>query len=354
MAEDDATRAAFRTAVAAAPAAAPAAVASVPADLALLLSGLSLSAYGPTLCSQLGMASAAEAALLTDADLQEVGMKPMERRRLLAAAEGAAPAPAPVINIAAPPSPAAGGTTVALLRPTGAKVALCVGVAAYTGSGWGRLANAVHDAEDVGAALAGKGYDVTVLRDASLKQMKAALSTFSAKLQPGGVAFFFFSGHGLQGPDNKNYLIPAEGVESDALLEDDALSMERVHNCMAGRACMLHVVVADACREKAPPVASTTKSGLQRGFAIIPLSRTAQAGSVLSYSCDPGKVSYDAPSAGGRNGAFTTALLKHLTAEAAHVDAIFIRTTCDVVASTGDKQHPWHAHCLTHEHVCLF
>jgi hypothetical protein len=85
---DDATRAAFHTAVAAAPAAAPAAAVTVPADLALLLSGLSLSAYGPALCSQLGMASAAEAALLTDADLQEVGMKPMERRRLLAAAEG--------------------------------------------------------------------------------------------------------------------------------------------------------------------------------------------------------------------------------------------------------------------------
>jgi hypothetical protein len=50
----------------------------------------------------------------------------------------------------------------------------------------------------------------------------------------------------------------------------------------------------------------------------------------------------------------TAALLKHLTAEAAHVDAIFIRTTSDVVASTGDKQHPWHAHCLTHEHVCLY
>ncbi len=59
-------------------------------------------------------------------------------------------------------------------------------------------------------------------------------------MQPGGVAFFFFSGHGLQGPaDGRNYLIPVEGVESDALLEDDALSMERVHNCMAGRDCLL-------------------------------------------------------------------------------------------------------------------
>ncbi len=285
-------------------------------------------------------------------------MKLAERRRLLQAAAAPAPAllpsapPSSPSHAPAAPAPAGGAGP---LRPQGAKVALCVGVSCYSSPSWGRLANAVHDAEDVGAALASKGYDVTILRDASLRDMKAALSAFRAKLQPGGVAFFFFSGHGLQGPeDGKNYLIPAEGVESDALLEEDALSMERVHACMAGRECLLHVVVADACREKPPPVACTTKAGLRKGFAVMPLSRTARAGSVLSYSCDPGRVSYDAPDGGGRNGAFTTALLRHLTAEGAHVDAVFIRTTHDVIAATGDKQRPWHAHCLTHEHVCLF
>jgi hypothetical protein len=60
--------------------------ASVPADVAALLSSLSLSAYGPPLCAKLGMHSAADAALLTDADLESVGMKPLERRRLLQAA----------------------------------------------------------------------------------------------------------------------------------------------------------------------------------------------------------------------------------------------------------------------------
>ncbi len=75
-------------------------------------------------------------------------------------------------------------------------------------------------------------------------------------------------------------------------------------------------------------------------MCTIPLSRTARAGSVLSYSCDPGKVSYDAPSAGGRNGAFTTALLRHLTAEAAHVDSVFIRTTADVIAPPPTSSAP--------------
>jgi uncharacterized caspase-like protein len=110
----------------------------------------------------------------------------------------------------------------------------------------------------------------------------------------------------------------------------------------------------DACRETPPPVACTTKAGLRRGFAVAPLSRAARAGSVLAFGCDPGRVSYDAAAAGGRNSAFTAALLRHLTSEGTHVDSVFIRTTADVIAATGDKQRPWHAHCLTHEHVCLF
>jgi hypothetical protein len=60
--------------------------AAVPADVASLLADLSLSAFGPALCSELGMSSVADAAFITDADLQKLGMKPLECRKFLAAA----------------------------------------------------------------------------------------------------------------------------------------------------------------------------------------------------------------------------------------------------------------------------
>ncbi len=93
-AKDDATRAGF-----------------VPADVALLLSSLSLSKFGHALCSQLGMASAADATLLTDVLLQQIGMLPLQRGRLLQAVAAGVAAPAPAPPVPAPLSLAAGELT---------------------------------------------------------------------------------------------------------------------------------------------------------------------------------------------------------------------------------------------------
>jgi hypothetical protein len=64
----------------------------VAADVAALLSQLSLSSYGCALRDTLGMTCVADAALLTEKDLEKLGMKPVEARKLLKAV--AAPAPA--------------------------------------------------------------------------------------------------------------------------------------------------------------------------------------------------------------------------------------------------------------------
>ncbi len=75
--------------------AAPATSAAVPADVAALLSQLSLSQHAPALVTQLGLTCAADASMLTDADLEHIGMKPLERRKLLAAVVPSPVAPAP-------------------------------------------------------------------------------------------------------------------------------------------------------------------------------------------------------------------------------------------------------------------
>jgi hypothetical protein len=60
--------------------------AAVPSDVASLLSALSLSVFGPALCSELGMCSVADAAFITEEDLQKLGMKPLQCRKFIAAA----------------------------------------------------------------------------------------------------------------------------------------------------------------------------------------------------------------------------------------------------------------------------
>jgi hypothetical protein len=83
-AHDDATRSAFCTAV----------TASVPLDVAALLSDIALSQFGPALCSQLGVGSLQAGRHVTEAHLASIGMKPVEacmflnRVKLAAAAVG--------------------------------------------------------------------------------------------------------------------------------------------------------------------------------------------------------------------------------------------------------------------------
>ena len=235
-------------------------------------------------------------------------------------------------------------------------MALCIGISAYEGCN--KLKNAVHDAEDVGAALRSKGYDVKFLLDgkATYKGMRAALDAFAAALRPGGTAFFFFSGHGMRGADGRNYLLPVEGVTHYRDLSTDALSLERINDRLIGSKCLLHVIVSDACRSDVPRMESETKDELPKGFGVLSATPAA-AGSVMAYSCEPGKVSWDGLG-GGRNGAFTASLLRHLTTNGEHVEHVFTRATKDCVAATQHQpqgaQRPWKHADLTETHVCLF
>jgi hypothetical protein len=272
-----------------------------------------------------------------------------------AAANSAHAAPAAPAQ-AKPPAPAAVPSLPAGLRPSGPKVALCIGISAYE-SPINTLANPVHDAGAVAAALKQVGYDTSTLfhRAATKKGMRQALEAFSARLGRGGVAFFFFAGHGMTGLDGKNYLLPVNGIdyiEDLVHLEDDALSLEKVNKLMEGSGCFLHIVAADACRSL-PSLRSRSRATQTRGMSVCSAA-PAEVGSLLAYSCDLGKTASDGE---GRNGVFTTALLRHLTTPNLHVENVFTRAARDCQELTKHKpepQRPWKAANLTHEHVCLF
>lgn len=104
-------------------------------------------------------------------------------------------------------------------RPT--HHALCVGIGAYPTSPLGQ--NPVNDARALGYALRGAGFNVSVLEDATLRQLVSSVNAFVNALHPGDTCLFSFSGHGTQAQDGSNYLIPVEGVDSDEHLEHFAL-----------------------------------------------------------------------------------------------------------------------------------
>lgn len=83
-----------------------------------------------------------------------------------------------------------GVRVTATARP-GSAFALCIGNSRYAAS---PLLNAANDAEDMAALCTRLGLSTQLLLQASLDQMLDAVDTFTHKLQPGGVALFFFAG----------------------------------------------------------------------------------------------------------------------------------------------------------------
>jgi uncharacterized caspase-like protein len=64
--------------------------------------------------------------------------------------------------------------------------------------------------EAMQAALAGAGFEVSVVQNAKLRQTVAeVVPSFSAKLHPGDVCFFYFSGYAIQFQQD-NYLLPVD------------------------------------------------------------------------------------------------------------------------------------------------
>jgi uncharacterized caspase-like protein len=87
--------------------------------------------------------------------------------------------------------------------------ALVIGNASYQEAG--ELKNPANDAEDFAEKLRRSGFAVTLLLDASYKDMDKALNEFRKAAKDGNVALFFFAGHGVQ-IDGDNYLAASDTV----------------------------------------------------------------------------------------------------------------------------------------------
>lgn len=192
------------------------------------------------------------------------------------------------------------------------------------------LKNAANDAEDLGARLSELGFDVTVLLNADLRGLNEGVDRFVASLQPGDVALFHFSGHGLQ-HDHENFLVPVDFELTDAAsLRYDAYSASKIQDRLAASGAALSLVLLDACRN----------NGFEssRGAGGLAAMNPAH-GSFIAFATGPGAVADDNPS--GRNGLFTSVLLDALEEPGLELVEVFGRVRQGVVDRSGGRQTPW-------------
>jgi formylglycine-generating enzyme required for sulfatase activity len=217
---------------------------------------------------------------------------------------------------------------------SGKRLALVIGNGAYRNAPV--LKNPPNDARDMAETLSRLGFTVEHGVDLDQRQMKSMIRQFGQKLKAGGQGVFYYAGHGVQSK-GRNYLIPVDAViESEADVEDAGMDVQLLLNYMDDAQNGLNIVILDACRNN--PFARSMRSA-ENGLAQV----DAPTGTLIAYATAPGKVASDGA---GKNGLYTSELLKQMMVPGLSVTDMFMRVRAEVVKQTGGKQVPWEASSL--------
>jgi hypothetical protein len=210
------------------------------------------------------------------------------------------------------------------------KFALVIGNSNYTDLG--RLRNPVNDADDMTAALTELGFSVDKVLNGDLDTMENAVMRLKRNLlaSKNSYGFLFYAGHGVQS-NGVNYLIPVGmSIPSENFLRSRAVSVQMVLDELNDARNELNVVVLDACRDN--PF-TWARSGV-RGLTVM---GNQPADSIVVYATSAGSTANDGE---GRNGLFTSSLLKNIKTPGLEVKEIFNRTGAEVVIASDRKQIP--------------
>jgi hypothetical protein len=233
------------------------------------------------------------------------------------------------------------------------KVALVIGNKDYT---YIRppLETPLNDAQGMADVLRKIGYDVTFKTDLNNSQFTDAIYEFGNKIKRGGVALFYFAGHGIQVRE-KNYLIPID-FNNKRIQEHQvhlhSIQADTVLNEMDNAKSDANIMILDACRDN--PF-NESRSLNNRGLAKM----VAPAGTFIAYSTAAGKVAADG--GGNGNSIYTKYLINLLGVPGLSIDDVFrkvgtrVREQSSRDQSDRDRiQIPWVSSSLLGEEPFYF
>lgn len=212
--------------------------------------------------------------------------------------------------------------------------ALIIGNATYRVS---PLENPVNDATAMAETLRQAGFEVTLLKNATLREMVDAARTFGQSLQRDGVALFYYAGHGLQ-VKGENYLVPVDAnIQAEGEVEFETMHIGRVLTTIEEAHTAVNLVILDACRDN-----PFRKAGRSLGRGLAPVQ--AAHGTLIAYATAPGEVAEDGS---GSNGVYTKHLLHNIRTPGMKVEDVFKHVRIGVRQETNGRQTPWESSSLT-------
>lgn len=233
-----------------------------------------------------------------------------------------------------PPAQRVAAAPPAVQEQVGERYALVIGNASYRNVPV--LRNPGNDSRDMCAVLKQLQFRTVCLENLKTRgQIRDAIADFVARIKPADVALFYFAGHGIEA-NGENYLIPTDAqIKRPQDLEDDALRVSLVFDYLRSVEARLSIVMLDACRNN--PFQSFR--AINRGGLAIPVN--TPKGSILIYPTAPGKTALDGD---GKNGLFTTHLLRHIETPGISIEEMFKRVINGVgedAQRMGEEQVPW-------------
>ncbi len=225
--------------------------------------------------------------------------------------------------------------TSSVARADSDRVALIIGNNSYPNfSKEEQLANAVNDSDAIATSLRSKGFDVTLLQDATRIETLRALNSFRNSLDSGKIALVFYSGHGVE-VGGSNYLLPSDTPQlapSEKFLVDAAaISLTDVIAMLSH--ARASVLIVDACRNDPFEEAAArerasrgdTRGSVNRGLAGI---SKEPSGTFIVYSAGVKQFALDR--LGGDdtdpNSVFTRVFLDEIEVPGRSIREIIVRT----------------------------
>jgi hypothetical protein len=225
-----------------------------------------------------------------------------------------------------------------VISATERRVALVIGNSAYKVS---PLDNPTNDATDITNVLNKVGFKTTLIRNATLGQMREATRKFAEQLTSADVALIYFAGHGIES-NRKNYLIPVNAdLKFEYELFDQAYDagnwLEMLETIRSSNSERVNIVILDACRNNNLIGARSLGRGLGR--------MDAPTGTFLAYSTAPGKIAADGVK-GQRNSPYTRHLLSVMQKPGLPIEETFKEVRRNVSRETNGAQVPWESTSL--------
>lgn len=218
------------------------------------------------------------------------------------------------------------------------RIALIVGNGGY--GAVTPLDNPVADAQLMAATLEQRGFQVTLLTDASQVSLNRAIAQFGRDLRAAGqdaTGLFYYAGHGVQS-FGANYLLPVDATLTDAAdLGLVAVQANTVLRQMFSAKNKTNIFILDACRNNPfQDIPDLNDNGLAEMKAPV--------GTFLSYATAPGAVALDGLDG---NSPFTKALAKQIPNAGMPIEQVFKNVRVEVIEKTQGQQTPWDTSSLT-------